>query len=77
MSMGSKDSLNKKNKKYFLLLRNKISELLNDVPNFNCSLEDLNHFMKKNEKLWGMIITKFPVLKFTDNQRKFIKTLEI
>jgi len=76
-SMNLKNKLIKKNKKHFLLLRNKISELLNDVPNFNCSLEDLNDFMKKNEKFWGKTITKFPVLKFNDNQRKFIKTLEI
>ena len=75
-SMVPKNKLSISNEKYFLLLRNKISELLNDVPNFKCSLENLNNFMIKNEKIWGNIIKKLPVLKFTSEQKRYIKKLE-
>jgi hypothetical protein len=76
MSMPLKNKLSERNLECFLLLRNKISELLKEVPNFKCSLEDLNVFMNKNEKIWGKIIAKFPVLKFTSKQKMYIKEIE-
>ncbi len=75
-SMGLKNKLSDRNLKCFLLLRNKISEFLKDVPNFKCSLENLNDFIMKNEKIWGNIIVKLPVLKFTSKQKMYIKEIE-
>ena len=75
-SMGLKNKLSNRNLKYFLLVRNKISEYLEGVPNFKCSLEDLNDFIMKNERIWGKIIVKLPVLQFTSKQKMYIKKIE-
>lgn len=76
ISLSQKNKLSNSDNKYFLLLRRKISDLLKDVPNFKCSLEDLTDFMNKNEKIWGKVITKFSVLKFTSHQKTYLKEIE-
>ena len=75
-SMYKSNSLKLTDKNTFLEFRGKILELLKDVPNFNCTLTELIGFIKKNEIYWGSIITKMPVLKFTNEQKKIITFLE-
>jgi hypothetical protein len=75
-SMAKCCTLKPADKNAFFELRSTISELLKEVPEFDCNLTELIAFMRRNELFWGSIIRKMPVLKFTREQQKFIEFLE-
>jgi len=60
----------------YILLRNIISKLLPKNIQFDCNLESLIEFMSKNFAIFNPWSEKLPVTKFSDHQKKYLKTLE-
>ena len=75
-SFKGKNTLNRNDTKVFIETRKVICNMLNSVEDFNCTIESLTQFISANIFLWGDLINKLPVTKFSDGQKRFLLMLE-
>lgn len=75
-SFNGKSSLNSNDSRVFLEIRKTISDLFGHHKYFNCTLDDLTGFISTNLSIWGELVNKLPVMKFSEAQRDFLLKLE-
>ena len=77
ISLDGTDMLHHNDKIAFFEVRDYIISVLDEKQSFKCKLDDLTSFMESNVFLWGSLIKKFPVLKFSLRQKELINQLEL
>jgi hypothetical protein len=75
-SFNKKDTLRDSDCQVFVEVRKIISELLNLEDSFRCTLDDLTGFISDNVSIWGRVVNKLPVMKFSKAQLNFVLKLE-
>jgi hypothetical protein len=75
-SFNGGDTLSRTDRLVFAEARKVVCDLLEPQEGFNCTLENLTHFISTNVHLWGSSVDKLPVLKFTTVQKEYLKKLE-
>lgn len=75
-SFRGKNTLSRIDRKVFIETRKVICTLLDPGEDFNCTIENLTQFISKNVFIWGGLINKLPVTKFSDAQKDFLLMLE-
>ena len=75
-SLKGKNSLSRSDAKVFIKTRKEICKMLNRGEDFNCTIENLILFISTNAFVWGNLVNKLPVMKFSDAQKSFLKLLE-
>jgi hypothetical protein len=60
----------------FLEIRKAVSASIESSESFNCTLTGLRQFVENNVSIWGELITKLPIMKFSDAQSRFLIELE-
>ncbi len=75
-SFNNKNTLIDSDCQVFVEVRKIISELLNPEDSFRCTLDDLTGFISDNVSIWGKLVNKLPVMKFSRAQLNFVLKLE-
>jgi len=75
-SFKGKEKLSNADCKVFVEVKKAISELLEPNGGFQCSHDDLTKFISANTFLWGSLVNKLPVMKFSNEQYDFLQVLE-
>jgi hypothetical protein len=75
-SFKGKNTLSKYDAKVFIETRQAICKILNQRKDFNCTIENLTLFISTNAFMWGELVNKLPVMKFSDAQKRFLIMLE-
>jgi hypothetical protein len=75
-SFNNRDTLRDSDCKVFLEVRKIILELLYSENCFKCNLNDLTRFIYVNASIWGELVNKLPVMKFSTAQLEFVLKLE-
>ena len=68
--------LSKKNLKSAIEVYQYISNIFSDSDKKMMTIKNLISFYKKNSCIWGLSLSKLPVLKFNEVQLKIIKSIE-
>lgn len=76
-SFKGKNTLNLRDSKVFFDLRRAVCDLLSPNEGFNCTLENLTQFVSSHLSVWGGLVNKLPVMKFTIAQEEYLKRLEL
>jgi len=75
-SFNGKSTLNSNDSHVFREIRKVILDLFRHQEDFNCKIDDLTGFISKNVHIWGELVNKLPVMKFSKAQCEFLQTLE-
>ncbi len=75
-SFRGKNKLNQSDEKIFIEIRNAICNLLDSVEDFKCTIENVTGFISTNVFIWGELVNKLPVTKFSEAQKKTLLMLE-
>jgi len=75
-SFKGKNRLNWEDRKVFVETREVICDLLGPGEDFNCTLDNLTQFISTNVPIWGSLVSKLPVMKFSSKQKDFLLMLE-
>ena len=75
-SFKGKNRLNRNDRKVFVETRKAICDLLDPREGFNCTLENLTRLISANATVWGHLVNKLPVMKFSSKQKDFLLMLE-
>lgn len=75
-SFRGKNTLSKSDRRVFIETRNTICALLNPGEDFICTIENLTKFICENSFIWGDLVNKLPVTKFSAAQKQFLRILE-
>ena len=75
-SFRGKNTLSRSDREVFIETRKAICTLLDPVEDFNCTIEALTQFISTNVPVWGHLVNKLPVMKFTIAQREYLMQLE-
>jgi hypothetical protein len=70
------DTLSPSDRLVFTEARKVVCALLDPEEGFNCTLENLTHYISANIFIWGSSVNKLPVMKFTIAQKEYLKQLE-
>ena len=73
---NGKSTLNSNDSHVFREIRKVILDLFRHQEDFNCKIDDLTGFISKNVHIWGELVNKLPVMKFSKAQCEFLQTLE-
>lgn len=68
--------LSRRDRQVFIETRKAIFDLLDPIGGFNCTLENLTRFISANASVWGHLVNKLPVMKFSCQQKDFLLMLE-
>lgn len=75
-SFKGRSALSHSDRQVFIETRKVISNLLDPEAGFKCILEDLTQFISANTSIWGNLVNKLPVMKFTSAQKNYLMQLE-
>jgi len=76
-SFNNRNTLRDSDCQVFVVVRKIISDLLSHERSaFKCSLDEITEFISFNVDIWGDLVNKLPVVKFSKEQREFLLLLE-
>lgn len=75
-TLNGGDVLKERDCQVFKEIRNIISDMLSPETDFKCTLKDLTSFVDDNNFIWGRLVNKLPIMKFSKRQRNYLLEIE-
>jgi hypothetical protein len=75
-SFRGRDTLNARNIEAYVEAKKYILKLLNSRFCIDCNIKSLQKIIKDNCSLWGNVVEKLPVMKYSEKQYLFVSTID-
>lgn len=75
-SFKGRDILSQRDTKVFCEVRKAVCELIGPEEGFDCKIQTLTKFIESNVYIWGALVNKLPVMKFSNSQIRFLMEIE-
>ena len=75
-SFKDRDTLSQRDTKVFFEVRKAVCDLIDPEEGFDCKIQNLTKFVENNVYIWGALVNKLPVMKFSDSQINFLMEIE-